>query len=297
MDHSHLPALRTNKGRPTLSRGTRLVLIGGLVGGGAFAGVTGIAAAASGPSAPTSGATNASPTSQHPSAPRLRGGRGAPGTPGRLPRGLRPGFGPLGGGLGGPGGGFGGPGGGGTITAISGSRLTLRTMNGTETVQVSSSTTYRREMQTIGFSDLAVGDVVHVAGAPVSSGSSSSPPEPGTGTVDATSVTVIEPHFVGRVISDAGGTLTLVGPDGQLLTVTTSGSTRYYRGASSTSSSIVSDGAHVVAEGSQTSLTHLDADVVALVPTPPAPGRVPAPPVPPSSSSSSSSSSSGGTAQ
>lgn len=152
-------------------------------------------------------------------------------------------------------------------------------MNGTETVVLSSSTAYRKERQAISRSDLAVGDVVQVAGSPASSGSSSSPQPPGTGTVDAKTVTVVEPTFSGRVLADRNGTMTLVGPEGQLLTVSTSGSTRYYEGTSTTSASAVSDGSHVMAEGTRTSITHLNADLVALMP---APGHAPRPPSHPS---------------
>ncbi|GEM_PF-4518510 len=170
-------------------------------------------------------------------------------------------------------------------------------MNGTETVDTSSSTAYTKEMQTIKRSDLVVGDVVQVVGTPASSGSSSAstPPPPGTGTVKATQVSVIEPTFMGRVTADSNGTLTLVGPNGQLLTVSTGASTRYYKGRTRTSSSAISIGSHVTAEGAQTGLTHLNADVVAVAPPPPAPGRAPSPPSGARSSGRSSSGSSSST--
>lgn len=176
--------------------------------------------------------------------------------------------------------------GGGTITRIEGSTLVLRTMNGTETVDTSSSTVFDKELQTITLSRLQVGDVVRVAttppstGSPAPSPSPSSPPPPGTGTVDATRVTVVEPSFTGRVTAVGDGSYTLVGPDGQLLTVSTTGSTRYYKGRSPTTSSAVSDGTRVIAVGPQTSLTHLDADLITVAPAPPAPGRAPSPPSP-----------------
>lgn len=171
----------------------------------------------------------------------------------------------------------GGPGGGGTITRISGSSLTLRTMNGTQIVDTSSSTKFRKELRTITFSDLRVGEVVRAMAVPASSGSgttgkpastSTRPPLPGTGTVDASRVTVIEPSFAGRVISVGSASITLVGPEGQLLGVSTTASTRYYKGTTKTSAAAVSDGEHVWASGPQDSLTHLNADVVVLAPVP-----------------------------
>lgn len=288
--HDHRP---TKLGRSRL-RSTRLVLIDGLAAGAGFAGVTEIASASSGTSPASSTvapSTNSSANPGRSPATSSTGPGGAAGGhgPRSRPRG-RPGGprGPLG--LG-PKGGHRGRGG--TITAINGSTLTLRTMNGTEVVDTSSSTTYTKELQTISFSDLKVGEVVHVrrtpvAGTPTSSSSSSStPPQPGTGTVNASRVEVIEPSLAGRVTSASNGTYDLVGMDGQLLTVSTTGSTRYYSGTSQTSSSALSDGAHIRAEGAQDSLTHLTADVIMLARTPPSLGSSTSPG--PSGGSSSSS--------
>ncbi|MHB1549424.1 MAG: DUF5666 domain-containing protein [Acidimicrobiales bacterium] len=270
---SHRPARRLGR---SLSRTTRLVLAGGVAAGAGFASITGIAAAATGPSTVLTSQTRSSAPA--PTPPLPTGGGGAMGA----------------GPMGGPGP-LGGPGGRGTITAISGSTLTLRTFNGTETVDTSSSTIYTKEMASITFADLQVGDVVAVAGpppvSPSSSGSAKVTPAPTSGTVDASRITVVEPTFVGRVTTDRGGLLTLVGRDGQLLTVDTTGSTAYYRGRQKVTSSVVIDGTVVVAEGTRTGVTSLDAVVVSVVPAPPAPGRAPAPhdpPVPPASSKSAS---------
>nr|MDQ2725437.1 DUF5666 domain-containing protein [Actinomycetota bacterium] len=184
------------------------------------------------------------------------------------------------GGPGGPGG-KGPGGGGGTITAINGSTLTLRTENGTETVDTSASTTYSKEMQTVSFSTLAVGDVVHVGAAPPSTTASgtSTPPVPGTGTVNATIVTVVEPSLGGRVSATGNDGYTLVGRDGRQFTVTTTGSTRYYNGTTQASPSAVAVGDHVMAEGNQDTLTHLTADVISVGPAPGTPrAGAPAPP-------------------
>lgn len=153
-------------------------------------------------------------------------------------------------------------GGGGTITAINGSTLTLRTMAGTETVNTSGSTTYMKNRQTISFGDLKVGDVVHV----VPTAGSARPATPGTGTVDASRVVVVEPMLMGRVTSIDGDTVNLVGRDGQQLTVTLTDSTKYFNGAQSGDRSAVTAGSRILAAGSQDSLTHLTADVVTILP-------------------------------
>lgn len=269
-----------------------MVLVGGVAAGAGLTAMAGIATAAS--NSPARVTALAAPTTVPPAPPGGMRGPGRRGGPGR-------------GGLGGAPGLFGGPGAGGTITAIDGSTVTLRTMNGTETVDTSSSTKFRKERETITFADLRLGEIVRVQGKTASTGTSTSGSPgsgprtpPGTGTVDATRVTVVEPTFVGRVLSDSAGVVTLAGPDGQLLTVHTTSATRYYRGRTRAGSSVVSDGTHIVAEGDRTSLTTLDAAVIIVAPSPPAPGSAPtpaqgstpAPPHLPATSPSSSSSSS-----
>ncbi len=158
------------------------------------------------------------------------------------------------------GGGFGG--GGGTITAVTPTTLTLRTEQGTETVTTTSSTAYTRERLTMGRGQLRVGEVVRVSGSRPGSGMT----EPGTGAVAATRVEVVLPVEAGRVASISGGTYTLVGPDGQLLTITSTPSTRYYTGATAGTAGAVEVGTFVMAEGTQDSVTHLVADLVAVAP-------------------------------
>jgi hypothetical protein len=150
----------------------------------------------------------------------------------------------------------------GTITAINGSTLTLRTMEGTETVNTSGSTQYTRERQTITFGDLKVGDMVRVIPDP----SSAKPATPGTGTVSASRIVVIEPMLGGRVTSIDGNTVNLVGRGGRELTVTLTDSTKYFNGQATADRSAVTVGSHIIAAGSQDSLTHLTADVVTVLP-------------------------------
>jgi hypothetical protein len=120
-------------------------------------------------------------------------------------------------------------GGGGTITQISGSTLTLRTQQGTETVNTSGSTQYMKDRQSIAFSDLKVGDVVRV----LPDATSAKPATPGTGTITASRIVVVEPMLAGRVTAVDGDTVSLLGRDGRELTVTLTDATRYFNGAQS----------------------------------------------------------------
>lgn len=243
-----------------LSRSSRLVLVGGLAAGAGFAAVTGISSATGSSSTTTNGSNVTTPApAPEPGGHGRHGGFGGERSAGGLQG--RP-----------------GSGGGGTITAITGSTLTLRTENGTETVDTSSSTTYSKERQTVSFTTLAVGDVIHVRATPSSNNGSAgaTPPEPGTGIVNAASVTVVEPTFAGRVSASDNGTYTIVGRDGRQFTVATTATTRYYDGSSPASSSAVVVGDRVMAEGSQDSVAHLTADVISVRPArpsePPSPG-------------------------
>ncbi|HET9690736.1 MAG TPA: DUF5666 domain-containing protein [Acidimicrobiales bacterium] len=248
------PHARSPRRRSGAAKAAKMALVAGVAAGASFAAVTGVSAA-SGTTA-SSGSSSATGAA----APAA----GAPGGPGG-PMGRPGAMGPHG--RGGPG----GPGAGGTITAINGSTLTLRTEDGTQTVDTSSTTTYTKERTTITAGDLHVGDVVRVvATRPSTSSGATTPPAPGTGTVDAQKVTVVEPTFAGRVDNITGSTYELVGRDGQLLTVTTTPSTRFYDGAATASSSAITVGSHVVAEGTQTGITTLTADVLAVGPARPA---------------------------
>ncbi len=250
-----------------MRRAAGLVVLAGLATGGAFAIGTGISSAAGGTStaaSTTPATTSSTPAAAAPSATApstTTPSTGSAGTghgwggPGGMGRGMRgDGF--------GRGHGFGGGGGGGTITAVSPTTLTLRTEQGTETVTTTSSTAYTRERLSVGRGQLRVGEVVRVAGSRPGSAMT----EPGTGAVTATRVEVVLPVLAGRVASTSGGTYTLVGPDGQLLTITSTSSTRYYSGATAGTAGAVKVGTFVMAEGTQDSVTHLIADLVAVAP-------------------------------
>jgi uncharacterized protein DUF5666 len=59
---------------------------------------------------------------------------------------------------------FAGQGTGGNITAISGETITLKTINGTETVKTNADTMFRKDRQPAKLADFKVGDTVFVAG-------------------------------------------------------------------------------------------------------------------------------------
>jgi Domain of unknown function (DUF5666) len=158
--------------------------------------------------------------------------------------------------------------GGGTITQISGGTLTLRTQTGTETVTTSGTTQYLKARRSISLADLKVGDVVRVVAAP----GAARPATPGTGTVAAQRIVVVEPVLAGRVQSIDGDTVTLVDRDGRLLTVTLIDATTYFTGTQTATRSALAVGSRIVAAGSQDSLTHLTADAVTVLPARPAAG-------------------------
>lgn len=150
-------------------------------------------------------------------------------------------------------------GGTGTVTKISGGTLTLRTFSGTLTVTTSSSTKYQREGKQVTFAAVRVGEVLQVRGSHGASKSATSP-------VAATEITIVVPTVMGRVQSVSGNTITLVTGDGQLEYVTTSSATAYQgiRNATATSASVKA-GVYIVAQGTETDLTHITADGIQVL--------------------------------
>ena len=171
-------------------------------------------------------------------------------------------------GPGGPGGrggfgGFGGfaPGGMGTVTAESGSTLTLRTATGSLTVTTSSTTTYTKEGASISFGAIHTNDVVSVRGVKPTTPPTTPPAAPPT-SIAAASITVEVPSVAGRVQSISGNTIVLVLFNGQLETVTTSSSTKYVVRGSTTAGTAPKAGDFISVQGTPTDLTHTNADVV-----------------------------------
>jgi hypothetical protein len=259
-DFSELPPPPPPPVEPANKRGSRLRLFGiGLTIAvvGATAGFVATRAASPATANTTAASTKPSPSTGHRPSFAPRGGFGSGcGVP----------F--AGAGFGGPsafGGGFFGGGfcGGetGTVTKISGSTLTLRTVAGTVTVTTTATTTYSRENEKVKFGAVSVGDVVAVRGGRGSSPTATSP-------IAATSITIEVPSISGRVQSVTGETVTLVTGDGQLEDVTVSGATAFHgvRGATATIASLKA-GVYIVAQGSQLSLTSFNADDVQVLGT------------------------------
>jgi hypothetical protein len=160
----------------------------------------------------------------------------------------------FGGGPGGPGdrGGFGHGFGGITITAISGSNLSLETADGwTRTITVDSGTTYSRSGDTIALGDLAVGDEI---------GFRQTLETDGTWTID--SVAVIPPHAGGEVTAVSGSTITVTQRDGTTGTINVGNSTIYQVGGATAALADVKVGMVLMAEGTKNSDGSLDATVV-----------------------------------
>lgn len=259
------------------------IVIAGVVAAAALAGVL-LTGGRPGASAAAAGAPTASPKPAKPAGPPVDGrffGRGGAGCGALAPA------------LAGGGAAFDGAygfgfacGNTGTVTQISGGTITLRTLQGTVTVDTTSSTTFSKEGRTITLSGIHVNDVVRVRGMRPS-GSSTPPASPPT-TLTAQSITVVMPTFVGRVVTVQGPTIFIVTADGQMAYVYTTPATTYtMNGSSSTLSAIVA-GDYIAAEGTQPDITHLSADTVTISTSPhprgPLPGRpAPARPSPTSS--------------
>jgi hypothetical protein len=149
----------------------------------------------------------------------------------------------------------------GTVTKISGSTLTLRTLQGTATVTTTSATTYSREGKKVSFSAIKIGEVVQVRsthGGPASK--TVTPP------ITAVAITIEVPTITGRVQSVSGNTITLVTSNGQLEYATTSSATVYQGiGNATATSASVKAGIYVVVQGTETDLTHISADGIQVL--------------------------------
>lgn len=154
---------------------------------------------------------------------------------------------------GGPGGpGRGGPGhgpGGITVTAISGSSISLETADGwTRTITVDSGTTYSKSGDTIALGDLAVGDQVAFR---------QTLEDDGSWTID--SVAVILPHVGGEVTAVSGSTITVKDREGTSVTIKVDGDTEYQVNGDNAALSDVKVGMFLVAEGTKNSDGSLNA--------------------------------------
>jgi uncharacterized protein DUF5666 len=140
--------------------------------------------------------------------------------------------------------GFGGPGhffGGITITAISGSDISLETEDGwTRTITVDDGTEYARSGDGIGLADLAVGDRI---------GFRQTLEDDGTWTIDA--IVVILPHVGGEVTAVDGSTITVEGRDGTASMIKVDGDTAYQVNGDDATLADVEVGMVLIAEGTE----------------------------------------------
>jgi hypothetical protein len=148
------------------------------------------------------------------------------------------------GGRGGPGGpGFGHGLGGITITAISGSSISLETADGwTRTITVDGGTTYSKSGDTIALGDLKVGDEI---------GFRQTLEDDGSWTID--SIAVILPRAGGEVTAVSGATITVKDRAGASVTITTTATTEFQVNGDNAGLADVKVGMFLVAEGTKNS--------------------------------------------
>jgi hypothetical protein len=147
----------------------------------------------------------------------------------------------------------------GTVTAISGNTLTLKSERGstTSTVHVLSSATIQRAGQTAGLSDIHIGDTIAVAGTQNSDKS-----------FNAERVEIILPHAGGQITKISGSDITVSDHGGGALVIHTTASTKFVtltKGAngpvqSTTALGSLKVGDFIVAEGTKNS----DGSITAL---------------------------------
>jgi len=162
------------------------------------------------------------------------------------------GFGPFA--FGGPGIGMGLGRGGVEITAIDGSNVSLKTVDGwTRTIEVTSSTQITKGGDTIALSDLAVGDTIRFRQKRNADGSFS-----------VIRIDVVLPSVAGTVTAKTGSTITLKQRDGTSVTVHVTGSTKFrVQGVTGTASlSDVAVGMGLIANGEKNADGSLNADRV-----------------------------------
>jgi hypothetical protein len=147
-----------------------------------------------------------------------------------------------------------GPGGfrGVTISAINGSDISLKTVDGwTRTISVESTTTITKGGATITVGDLTVGDEIRFAQKKAADGS-----------YDVTAIVVVLPTVVGEVTAVDGDTIKVTQPGGTTATIHVDSHTTYRIDGASGSLSGVKVGAFIVAEGTQRTDGSLDAAAI-----------------------------------
>jgi hypothetical protein len=130
-----------------------------------------------------------------------------------------------------------------TITAIDGSNISLKTVDGwTRTIAIASDTVLQKAGATIKLSDLKVGDAVRFRQTVQTDG-----------TYKIDRLDVVLPVVGGTVKSTSGSTITLTQRDGTTATVTVTSSTTYRVNGASGALSAIKAGMFLRAEGTQAS--------------------------------------------
>ena len=143
-----------------------------------------------------------------------------------------------------------------TITAISGSDISLKTADGwTRTITVTDATAVTKGGQKITVADLKVGDTIRFTQT-----------RNADGTYAITAVNVVVPRVAGTVtaVSDAG--FTIKGRDGVAVTVAVTGSTTYTVGQTAGTKADVTVGVNVEVAGTRESETSFTAISVRIAP-------------------------------
>lgn len=141
-----------------------------------------------------------------------------------------------------------------TVTAISGTSVSLKTDDGwTRTITVPAAATITKGGQPATFADLAVGDAVRFA---------EKRNDDGTFTISA--VAIVLPQTAGTVTAVGSDTITIKGGDGSARTIHTNASTTYHRGQAAGNRSDVTVGSMIVAVGSLGSDGSLTATSIAI---------------------------------
>jgi hypothetical protein len=142
----------------------------------------------------------------------------------------------------------------GVVTAVGTDTITIKGRDGaTTTVRTSSSTTYHVGGSGGSRSDVKVGSAIVAQGTKASDGS-----------LDASSVTVFQPRFAGKVTAKTATTITITGPNGTTQTINVSSSTTYnVAGTTGGSLADVSVGMRIVVEGTKRADGSIDASAIA----------------------------------
>jgi hypothetical protein len=139
-----------------------------------------------------------------------------------------------------------------TITAISGSDLSLKTDDGwTRTIAVTATTTITKGGATIALGDLAVGDEIRFGQTKAADG-----------TYTVTAIRVVLPSVAGVVKTIDGNTLTVTQKDGTTATIHVDGATTYRVNGAAGSLSDIKVGSVIGAQGSLRTDGSLDATAV-----------------------------------